>query len=69
MCSSGKKAYASYKEAYDNLQKIREKNPFKHRGECNIYRCDLCRCYHLTKRPKVMPRKIPLKSRYHARIL
>lgn len=69
MCSSGKKEYASYKEAYDGLQKIRERNPFQHRGECRIYKCDLCRGYHLTKRPKIKPPALSLRSKYHARVL
>lgn len=69
MCSSKKKEYNSYRDAYNNLQKIREKNPFQHRGECRIYKCNMCGKYHLTKRPKILPPKVPLRNKQYARIL
>lgn len=42
-----KRAFCNKHEAKAMLRSAKERN-VEHRAECRIYRCDSCRCWHLT---------------------
>lgn len=42
-----KRAFCNKHEAKAMLKSAKERNR-EHRAECRIYRCDTCRCWHLT---------------------
>jgi len=45
-----KRAFCNKHEAKAMLRSAKERN-VEHRAECRIYRCDSCRCWHLTSMP------------------
>lgn len=42
-----KRSFCNKHEAKAMLRSAKERN-VEHRAECRIYRCDSCRCWHLT---------------------
>lgn len=42
-----KRSFANKREAKAMLHSAMERNR-EHRAECRVYKCDDCRCYHLT---------------------
>jgi hypothetical protein len=42
-----KRSFCNKREAKAMLHSAMERNR-EHRAECRIYRCDVCRCWHLT---------------------
>ena len=45
-----KRSFCNKHEAKAMLRSAKERN-VEHRAECRIYRCDSCRCWHLTSMP------------------
>ena len=45
-----KRSFCNKHEAKAMLRSAKERN-VEHRAECRIYKCDSCRCWHLTSMP------------------